>query len=66
MYKAGDIMKEVTITVEDSLYTLFQKVGEAAGGIPPEQVMADALFQLAGALSLQAIQESQNQKNILN
>ena len=50
-------MKQVTICVEDSLYEFYKKVGENAGGIATEQVMADALFKLAGELSLNALKK---------
>ena len=40
------IMKKITITVEDYLYNFYEKIGENAGGISPEKVMADALFKL--------------------
>ena len=53
-------MKRVTITVEDYLYTFYKKVGQNAGGLSPETVMADALFKLAGELSLNAIQKQKN------
>lgn len=56
-------MKRVTITVEDTLYDFYRKVGESAGGITPDKVMADALFKLAGELSLNAIHRKNNQKN---
>lgn len=48
-------MKKVTIKIDDYLYEFYKKVGQNAGGIKPEKVMADALFKLAGELSLGAI-----------
>lgn len=51
-------MKKVTITVENYLYNFYSKIGKNAGGISPEKVMADALFKLAGELSLNAIHKS--------
>lgn len=48
-------MKKVTITLDDYLYQFYKKVGETAGGIKPEQVIADTLFKLAGELSLNAL-----------
>ena len=48
-------MKTVTITIDDYLYEFYKRVGENAGGIKPEQVMADALFKLAGELSMNAM-----------
>ena len=49
-------MKRVTVQVEDHLYDFYRKVGQQAGGIPVEKVMADALFKLAGELSLNALE----------
>ena len=48
-------MKTLTIAVPDYLFTFYEKVGKQAGGISVEKVMADALFKLAGELSLNAI-----------
>lgn len=48
-------MKEVTIRIDDALYQFYKNVGRQAGGIPPEQVMEDALFKLAGELALNAL-----------
>lgn len=48
-------MKKVTLTVPEYLFNFYQKVGIEAGGISPEKVMSDALFKLAGELSLNAI-----------
>ena len=50
-------MKKVTLQVEDYLYEFYRKVGESAGGLSAEKVMADALFRLAGGLSLKAERE---------
>ena len=47
-------MKMVTIRMEDFLYDFYEKVGRQAN-LPPEQVMADALFKLAGEWSLHAL-----------
>ena len=46
---------EKTVQVEDYLYDFYRKVGQQAGGIAVEKVMADALFKLAGELSLHAL-----------
>lgn len=43
-------MKTVEIRVEDYLYAFYEKVGKAVG-LPAEQVMADALFRMAGQLA---------------
>lgn len=48
-------MKLVTLLVDDFLYDFYKKVGENAGGVKPEKVMADALLKLAGELSLNAL-----------
>lgn len=52
-------MKKVTITLDDYLYNFYKKVGQSAGGRKPEEVMADALFKLAGELSLNALHNAQ-------
>jgi len=49
------MMKEITIRIDSVIYEFYRRIGETAGGIPVEQVMADALFKLAGELSLNAI-----------
>lgn len=51
-------MKEVLLTVPEYLYDFYKKVGLTAGGIPPEKVMSDTLFKLAGELSLNAIHKN--------
>ena len=51
-------MKEAVLYVEEFLYAFYEKVGQQAGGIPAEKVMEDALFKLAGELSLQAIERA--------
>ena len=48
-------MKRVSVQVEDYLYDFYRKVGQQAGGVPAEKVMADALFKLAGELSLNVL-----------
>ena len=48
-------LKKVTVVVDDCLYQFYKRVGENAGGIQPEQVMADTLFKLAGELSVNAL-----------
>lgn len=48
-------MKIVKSEVEEFLYDFYRKVSQQAGGLPPERVMADALFKLAGELSLNAL-----------
>ena len=41
----------VQLTVDALVYAFYEKVGRTAGGLSPEQVMADALYRLAGELS---------------
>ena len=58
-------MEKVTITVDSAVYEFYRKEVDESDlsgvhaaevlGLPPEQVMADALFKLAGELSLQAL-----------
>lgn len=48
-------MKTVVIVIDDYLYEFYKKVGENAGRVEPEKVMADALRRLAGELSLNAL-----------
>lgn len=50
---------EIKLNVPDYVYDFYQKVGQQAGHIPAEQVMADALFKLAGELSLSAIHKKE-------
>ena len=47
-------MTEVTVTLEPAVVLFYRKVAEAAGK-PLEQVLSDALFKLAGELSLEAL-----------
>ena len=55
------LIKSVTIDIDDSLYDFYKKVGVQAGGIAPEQVMSDALFKLAGSLSIDALRKKDQQ-----
>lgn len=52
-------MKQITLTMEESLYNFYKKVGQQAGGLLPEKVMSDALFKLAGELALNALHKNQ-------
>ena len=56
------MMKEITIRIDNVIYEFYRRVGETAGGISVEQVMTDALFKLAGELSLNAINDKNNYK----
>jgi hypothetical protein len=55
-------MKKVELQLDDYLYEFYQKIGENAGGRTPEQVMSDALFRLAGGLSLKAQRDKKKRK----
>ena len=57
MPKGGIYTKTVTIKVEDYLYEFFKKIGQQAGGLSPEQVMADTLFKFAGEWSVQLMKQ---------
>lgn len=47
-------MTKVTICLEPSAALFYTRIA-AATGIPLEQVLSDALFKLAGELSLEAL-----------
>lgn len=49
-------MTEVTLQLENAVALFYQRIA-AANGLPLEQVLCDALFKLAGELSLQALQK---------
>ena len=51
-------MKQVTLLLEPAVALFYTRVAEAVG-ITLEQVLADALFKLAGELSLEALQRSE-------
>lgn len=48
-------MKKVTIRMENYLYTFYKKIGEHAGGLKPEQVIADTLYKFAEELCANAL-----------
>ena len=47
-------MREVTLLLEPAVALFYTRISQAAG-IPLEQVLAEALFKLAGELSLEAL-----------
>ncbi len=49
-------MTQVTILLEPAVALFYTQIAQAAG-IPLEKVLSDALFKLAGELSLEAIRE---------
>ncbi len=48
-------MTQVTLCLEPAVALFYTRVAEVLG-IPLEQVLCDALFKLAGELSLEALQ----------
>ena len=48
-------MTQVTLLLEPAVALFYTQVANSAG-VPLEQVLADALFKLAGELSLEALQ----------
>ena len=51
------IMTEVTLLLEPSVALFYKKIAELAG-LPVEKVISDALYKLAGELSLEALQKT--------
>ena len=49
---------KVELEVDDLIYDFYKKVGQQAG-LPVERVMYDALFKLAGELSVNALREKE-------
>ena len=47
-------MTQVTLILEPAVALFYSKVAKSAG-LPLEQVLTDALFKLAGELSLEAL-----------
>lgn len=47
-------MSSFLIDLDPSCAALYRKIGESMG-LPTERVLSDALFKLAGELSMQAI-----------
>lgn len=47
-------MKYVTLQLEDTVAAFYDRIA-AANGLSLEQVLSDALFKLAGELSLEAL-----------
>ena len=47
-------MTQVTLLLEPSVALFYTRVAESAG-VPLEHVLSDALFKLAGELSLEAL-----------
>ena len=54
-------MTEVTLQLDPAAVLFYERIS-AATGLPLERVLSDALFKLAGELSLQAIQKEHGGK----
>ena len=52
-------MTQVTLLLEPSVALFYTRIADAAG-VPMEQVLCDALFKLAGELSLEAMKENRS------
>ena len=50
-------MAEVTLQLDPAVILFYRRIADAQG-LPLEQVLCDALFKLAGELSLQAIKQA--------
>lgn len=55
-------MKQLTITIDDFLYDFYRKIGDNVGKTP-EKTIEDALFRLAGELSMEAISKKERGKS---
>ena len=56
-------MTQVFLYMDDATLSFYQKLSQWTG-IPLEQVLSDALFKLAGELSLQAIKKAEERSNL--
>ena len=59
-FTGGTMMESITLVLDPCTLKFYRAVAQSAG-IPVEQVLSDALFKLAGELSLQAL-AGQNRK----
>ena len=50
-------MTNVTLTLEPAVIQFYSRIARSVG-LPLEQVLTDALFKLAGELSLESIKKS--------
>ena len=51
-------MTEITLHLEPAVIRFYGRIAVAAG-IPLEQVLSDALFKLAGELSLESLKQAE-------
>ena len=54
-------MTEVTLQLDPAIAGFYNRIAVSVG-LPLEQVLSDALFRLAGELSLQAIHKNHSDK----
>jgi len=54
-------MTPITITLEPAVIRFYSHIAEVSGN-PLEQVLSDALFKLAGELSLEALREREHKR----
>ena len=52
-------MISITLTLEPEVIRFYAHIAEAAG-LPLQQVLSDALFKLAGELSLEALKREES------
>ena len=57
-------MIPVTLVLDLTVVRFYARIAELAG-LPLEQVLSDALFKLAGELSLEALKEENNSEKRL-
>ena len=57
-HKGGCHMVQITITLDNATAAFYQHVSGLAG-LPLETVLSDALFKLAGELSLEAMKRKE-------
>ena len=50
-------MPKITLTIDPAVASFYSKIAESAQ-LPLEQVISDALFKLAGELSLQSLSKA--------
>lgn len=51
-------MNQITINLEPDVALFYSRIADAVG-IPLEQILSDALFKLAGELSLEALRSAE-------
>ena len=54
-------MAEITLQLEPAVILFYRRIADVQG-LPLEQVLSDALFKLAGELSLQALRRNNSDK----